>query len=52
VRESQPDKGEGGGWSPCKKKKIKGQGWGRGLVSAEYKKLSLGFFMVALNFSL
>jgi hypothetical protein len=33
-------------------KKIKGHGWGRGLVSAKYKKLGLGFFVVALNFCL
>jgi len=52
VRESQPDEGEGG-WSPCKK--IRGQGWGRDLVSAEYKKikkLGLDFFVVVINFLL
>jgi hypothetical protein len=33
-------------------KNIKGHGWGRRLVLAEYKKLGLDIFVVALNFSL
>jgi len=39
------------GGGDCKPKKQQGRG-GDGLVSARRKKLGLGFFMVALNFSL
>jgi len=50
VRESQLDEGEGG-WSPCKKNQRPRVGVRLGFGRIQ-KKLGLGFFVVALNFSL
>jgi hypothetical protein len=49
--ELREEKKIAGGGGDCKPKKQQGRG-GDGLVSARRKKLGLGFFMVALNFSL
>jgi hypothetical protein len=51
VWELREEKKIAGGGGDCKPKKQQGRG-GDGLVSARRKKLGLGFFMVALNFSL